>query len=503
MSSRSRVLHLEDDRMDAELVQDTLEAAGIQCEVTRVETQSDFVFALRQQKFDLILADYTLPSFDGLSALSIARQQQPDLPFIYVSGTLGEEVAIEALKIGATDYVLKTRLSRLAPSVQRALREAEEKGERKRAEETARRSEKELRDLIENVPAMMFIALPGPSNVFASRGWREYTGLSSEHTSGSGWQAVIHPDDFQRHIEKWRLCSETGQPFEDEARFRGAANGEYRWFLVRAVSLRGEAGNVLKWFGVLTDIEDRKRAEQLQAEIAHVHRVTMLGELAASISHELHQPLAATVTNAAASLKWLERGDPGLQQVREGIGRIIEASERASEIIDHLRVLYRKDPPQRTLVDVNQIIPDIVLLLRGEAERFGLSIHADLAADIPKITADRVQLQQVLMNLMLNGIEATKDTGGVLTLKSKREKGEVLVSVSDTGVGLPADEQADQIFNTFFTTKPGGSGMGLAISRSIIESHGGRIWATRNNGRGASFHFSLPTATHAADPDSS
>ncbi|HEX3444804.1 MAG TPA: PAS domain-containing protein, partial [Chthoniobacterales bacterium] len=135
--------------------------------------------------------------------------------------------------------------------------------EQKRAEEAARRSEKELRDAIESVPAMVFIALPGPSNVFASRGWREYTGLSSEDTAGSGWQSAVHPEDTVRYMEKWRVCSATGEPFEDEARFRRAADGEHRWFLVRATSLRDEHGNILKWYGILTDIEDRKRAEAL------------------------------------------------------------------------------------------------------------------------------------------------------------------------------------------------------------------------------------------------
>src|ERR1700739_472227 len=187
MSRPLRVLYLEDDIADAELARDTLEVDVFACDVTRVETESGFRAALQQGGFEVILADYALPSFDGLSALKITLWERPDLPFIFVSGTMGEEVAIEALKIGATDYVLKTRLSRPVPSVHRALGEAKEKAERKRAEEIARRSEKELRDLIENVPAMMFIALPGPSNVFASRGWREYTGLSSEHTSGSGW----------------------------------------------------------------------------------------------------------------------------------------------------------------------------------------------------------------------------------------------------------------------------------------------------------------------------
>jgi len=217
-----------------------------------------------------------------------------------------------------------------------------------------------------------------------------------------------------------------------------------------------------------------------------------LGELAASIAHEVNQPLSGIVSNGSACLRFLDRDTPDVGEAREAARDIVRDGKRAGEIIDRLRALYKKTPPQRHRVDINEIIGEMVLLLRGEGTRHGISIRTDLAGELPRITADRVQLQQVLMNLMLNAIEAMKETGGVLTVKSQRdENGRVLVSVSDTGVGLPPDK-ADQIFNAFFTTKPQGSGMGLAISRSIVESHGGRLWATPNDGRGAIFHFTLP-----------
>ena len=283
----------------------------------------------------------------------------------------------------------------------------------------------------------------------------------------------------------------TGQVFEDEARFRRAADGEYRWFLVRGVPLRDQHGNIVRWYGTLTDIEDRKRAEQeresLQSDLAHIDRVNMMGELAASLSHELKQPIAATIMNAKTSLRWLKRDEPDLEEACEAADRIVEDGQRAANIIDRLRSLYKKAPPKRELVVVNEIIGEMVVLLRGEANRYGVSIRTDLAADLPNISADRVQLQQVLMNLMLNGIEAMKEAGGVLTVKSQLEEdGRVMISVSDTGIGLPP-EKADQIFSAFFTTKAQGSGMGLSISRSIVESHGGRLWATANSGRARRF----------------
>jgi len=305
----------------------------------------------------------------------------------------------------------------------------------------------------------------------------------------------------KRHMEKWQAAVASGEPFESEARYR-RKDGAYRWFLVRAVPLRDAQGKIVKWYGTKSDIEDRKRAEEeresLRSDLAHVNRVSMMGELAASLSHELKQPITATVTNAKTSIRWLRRDQPDLDEACEASERIVEDGKRAADIIDRLRSLYKKAPSQRELVDINEIVKEMVVLLRGEAHRYGVSIRTDLAPDLPKITADRVQLQQVLMNLMLNAIEAMKETGGIVTVSSKRDHdGGVLTSVSDTGVGLPAGK-AGEIFNAFFTTKAQGSGMGLAISRSIVESHGGRLWATANDGRGATFHFRLPVAVDVA-----
>jgi PAS domain S-box-containing protein len=353
--------------------------------------------------------------------------------------------------------------------------------------------EKKFRDAIETMPALAFIADPNGNRTFLNRGWLEYTGLSPEEASASGWEKTIHPDDLRRVTERWRASQTTGQPLDYEVRLRRGSDGVYRWFETRARPLRDNRGKIVKWCAVANDIEDRRQAQQLQAELTHASRVSTMGELVASISHELAQPITVTTAHAKASLRWLQRDPPDLTEVRKGTERIIEAGTLASEIINRLRSLYKKALPKRELVAMNEVIGEMVLLLRGEANEYAVSIRTDLAADLPKITADRVQLQQVLMNLMLNGIEAMKETGGVLTVKTERgEGGQVLISVSDTGVGLPAG-RADEIFDAFFTTKPQGSGMGLAISRSILESHGGRLWATANDGRGATFHFTLPT----------
>jgi signal transduction histidine kinase len=225
-----------------------------------------------------------------------------------------------------------------------------------------------------------------------------------------------------------------------------------------------------------------------------------MGELVASISHELAQPITATTNHAKASLRWLQRDPPDLTQVRKGTERIVEAGTLASEIIDRLRSLYKKDSPKRELVAVNEVLGEMVRMLRSEARRHGVSIRTDIKEDLPMTVADRVQLQQVLMNLMLNGIEAMEDTGGVLTVKSQLgEDSQIEITVNDTGPGLPLGK-VDQIFDAFFTMKPQGSGMGLAISKSIVESHGGRIWANGDGGRGATFHFNLPAAAAETNP---
>ena len=362
--------------------------------------------------------------------------------------------------------------------------------------------EKKFRDAVETMPVLAFVADPKGNRTFMNRGWLEYTGLSrEEEASASGWEKTIHPDDLNRITERLRASETTGgQPLDYEARLRRGSDGVYRWFLIRAVPVRDKRGKIVKWCGAATDIEDRKRAEQLQADLTHISRVNAMGELVASISHELAQPIMASTVNAKASLRWLQHDPPELARVREGTEQIIEAGALASEIINRLRSLYKKTPPERELVAMNEVVGEMVGMLRSEARRHGVSIRTDLKDDLPMTVADRVQLQQVLMNLMLNGIEAMTDTGGVLTVKSQlREDGHIQISIHDTGSGLPVGN-AEQIFDAFFTTKPQGSGMGLAICKSIVESHVGRLWATANDGRGTTFHFTLPTQVTEPTP---
>ena len=333
MKSPLRILLLEDDPSDAELIQALLEADHCISDFTRVETRAEFLTALETNEIDLILADYKLPSFDGISALKLAQSARPDLPFIFVSGTLGEEVAIEALKLGATDYVLKTRLARLVPSVHRALREAEERAELKKAEEALRasdaflaavaderdhalsklyeavsRSEMKLRDVIETIPTFAWTALPDGSVEFVNRHGREYAGLSAEDSPGPGWQAAVHPDDLRHHADNWLASLSTGTPFNSELRYRRAADGQYRWFLSRAVPLRDEQGKIVQWYGISTDIDDRKHAETFLAGEKRVLQMVARNESLAQILECLCRLAEDNAPDVLASVLLIEDG---------------------------------------------------------------------------------------------------------------------------------------------------------------------------------------------------
>jgi PAS domain S-box-containing protein len=497
MNFRLRILHVEDNVADAELTRDLLETDGIACDLTRVETESGLLTALRQGEFDLVLADYSLPSFDGESALRIVREQRPDLPFIFVSGTMGEEVAIDALKLGATDYVLKTRTSRLVPAVHRALREASERSELQRAEHELRERESKIRRLVDaNIIGILISDLRGRI-IEANDAFLQIVGYTQNDVrEGRLHRLEITPPEWQAASERAAAqltAKGVCELFEKEYIRR---DGTRVPVLVAAAAIEGTKGENVAF---VLDLTERKRAEQereklvqLQAELAYMSRVITAGEFAASLAHEINQPIAGAVTNAQACTRWLRREAPEIEKACEAATRMVRDVTRAVEIVERVRSLYRRDTPQRQAVDLNEAIRQIVVLLKDRANQHSISIRTELDPELPLVSADRVQLQQVLMNLMLNGIDAMKNASGELKVVSRKTAdGQLLISVSDSGVGLPV-ENTERIFDAFFTTKPQGTGMGLAISRRIVESFGGRLWASANIGPGATFYFTLP-----------
>jgi signal transduction histidine kinase len=316
--------------------------------------------------------------------------------------------------------------------------------------------------------------------------------------------ATLHPEDADEVRTAIENAVRAGTDYDvGDFRIRRADDGQIRF--LRTIGHRNPSSEPGEYLGITMDITERKHAEQereklrqLEADLAHINRVNMLGELAAALAHEIKQPIAASITSANALLRWLAHDPPDLVRARTAAARIEQDGNRAAHVIDSLRSFYKKDTPsEREMVDIKDIIREISTLLRVEAARHSITLHSDLEASMPNILANRVQLQQVFMNLMLNAIEAMKDTGGELRIRSGlNSEAQLAISISDTGVGLPA-ESSERLFEAFHTTKPQGTGMGLVITRSIVQSHGGRIWATANQGAGATFHFTLPIQAEA------
>ena len=371
--------------------------------------------------------------------------------------------------------------------------------EQKRAEEQLRESEARFQAMADTAPVLIWMTGTDPVCNYFNKPWLEFTGRTMEQEVGTGWIEGVHPDDVQGCFDGFLPAFQARKPFRMEYRLR-RSDGEYRWVIESGIPRYTGAGDFAGYIGSNIDITDLKRAEeererlrQLEGDLAHINRVSMMGELAASLAHEIKQPIAAAVTNANTCMRWLRRDEPDLAEACEAASRIIQDTTRAADILDRVRSLYRRETPRREQVDVNEMIREMIVLLQDKANRNSISIRTELESGLPTITADRVQLQQVLLNLMLNGIEAITDTRGDLTVTSKKiNNGELLISVSDSGFGI-APDQSDRIFDAFFTTKPQGTGMGLSISRKIIEAHGGCLWASADSGHGATFQFTLPS----------
>src|SRR6266403_400758 len=370
----------------------------------------------------------------------------------------------------------------------------------KRVEEALRRSESYLAEAQRLTHTGSWAwRVAGGGALHLSEEWYRIYGFEPEEGM-SAWEKRlqrVHPEDRA----KWQGAVDRaiGEKSDYEVEDRIVLpSGTVKYVHTVGHPVLNASGDLVQFVGSSMDITEGKRAEeslrQAQADLARVNRVTTMGELTASLAHEVNQPIAAAVTNANSCLHWLADDVPNLDKARTAAMRIVKDGTRAAEIVSRIRLLFQKGTPQWQSVDVNEIIGEMAVLLRGEAMRYSISLRTELAADLPQVIGDRVQLQQVLMNLIMNSIDAMKDVDGAreLVIKSQRAENEQLqVCVSDTGVGLPP-EQADQIFNAFFTTKPHGTGMGLRISRSIVETHGGRLWAADNFPRGASFYLALP-----------
>jgi PAS domain S-box-containing protein len=414
--------------------------------------------------------------------------------------------ALLMTRITRTRNELEVRVAERTSDLTRANEDLRlEIAERKQAEERLRQSEAYLHEAqkLGRMGSWAHNAISGSS--FASPELLRIFGRDPNEEKPTREEMIrecIHPVDRPLFVEAVTKATDEKADWDFDYRIV-LPDGSIRHIHAAAHAVFNEAGNLVEYIGMAMDVTERRRAEeqlrQAQSDLAHINRVTTMGELTASLAHEVNQPITAAITNANTCLRWLAADTPNLEEARAAVTRIVKDGTRAAEIIKRIRLLFKKGTLERESVDVNELIREMIVILRSEAMRYSILFRTELAPDLPKVMGDRVQLQQVFMNLVINGIEAMKEVDGTreLVIKSQRAENEhILVSVSDTGVGLPP-QQADQIFDAFFTTKVQGTGMGLSISRSIVESHGGRLWAAGNSPRGASFYLSLPTRVEA------
>lgn len=435
----------------------------------------------------------------ALSYLTIAFFFIPPLYSIAVNKESRSFVAAFLLCALAISIVSSTR-SRAENAIRAARDELEIRVHERTAEleqsnlEITER-ERQLRLLTEVIPQQIWAADVQGSIEFCNHDLLAYLGKTAAELQQDGLFGVLHPEDAGLFRQGWETARNSGSSFEVQARIQNP-NGHYRWFLVRGVPQRASSGEILRWYGIHIDIEEQRRSQErlssAQDELFRSRRTMSLSEMAASIAHQLNQPLAALTTHAAACRRWLQGSEPNIARATSAAERLVEESSRAAAVVSSVRSLFSKTDYVREPTDLNQLVRDLVSLLRDDAIRRGISIESSLAPDLPILELDPVQIQQVILNLSINGMEAMASTAGPPLLRISTERDgahEVVVSVKDSGPGVEESLRA-QIFEPFFTTKRGGIGIGLALCRSVVEEHGGRIWV-ESRPDGAVFKFAL------------
>ncbi len=357
-------------------------------------------------------------------------------------------------------------------------------------------SERQLRILTEAIPQQIWRADATGHIQYCNQHLLEYTGARGDTLQGEPFFSILHPEDEPLFRQGWQAAVAAGGTFEVEARVRGS-DGEYRWFLVRSIPQCTEDGRVARWYGIHIDVEEQRRAQQklalAQEDLTRLSRTLSMAEMAASIAHELNQPLTALVSHAYACSEWLRGESTNLEKASATAEKIVRESTRAAAVVKRVRALFSKEAEVREPTNMNLLIEELTRLLRDEAIRRGVSIRLILARDLPRLEMDPVQIQQILLNLATNGMDAMMEKQGQreLTIRTaKRNDGEILVEVEDQGPGI-TPEIAGRIFEPFFSTKGQGTGMGLAICRSIVESHDGNLWTENSPRGGAIFRFTV------------
>jgi PAS domain S-box-containing protein len=367
--------------------------------------------------------------------------------------------------------------------------------DRKRVAEALRTSEARLRQIIDAIPALVWCAKGTGEMEYINQRVIDYTGESLRESESAGWMHAIHPEDAELVARKWLRSVETFESFSVTCRLRGA-DGVYRWFESQAEPLRDAKGRVVNWYGLNIDVEESTSMladlRDTRAKLSRASQIATVAELSASIAHEINQPLASVVANGHACQTWLSNEPPNLERAQMTLERIVRDGHSAAEVVRRIRALFKQAVPVKAVLDINEIIGGALRLIADEIQDNRIVAELDLAANLPKLMADRVQIQQALVNLLRNAAEAMEgvtDRSKTIWLRSGFDGRHVLVEIRDHGCGVANPRF---IYDPFFTTKPAGMGMGLSICRSIIEAHGGRLWATANEDVGTTFSFTLP-----------
>jgi two-component system cell cycle sensor histidine kinase/response regulator CckA len=489
-----RILHLEDNPADGELIQSMLEAGGIATKIQRVETRADFEAALDQRCFDLIISDYTLPCFDGLSALGVARQKHPEVPFIFVSGTIGEELAVDSLKQGATDYVLKDRLSRLVTSVQRAIREAHERAERKEAEMKAR----EQAALLDQATDAIFARDMEQRITYWNKGAELIYGWTEQEALGKRAAELLYKEDSSQRQEIWKAVLEKGE-WVGELRQVTKTRKE---IIVesRRTLLRDADGKPAAILNINRDITEKK---QIEGQLLRAQRMENIGSLAGGIAHDLNNMLGPILV-----VGHLLRHKLPSPEDRKILDTATASAQRGADMVKQILTFARGVTGDPMVLQVKHLVGELVQLAQDTFPR-SIKIRTEIAEGLRPILGDVTQLHQALLNLCVNARDAMPDGGtltieaGNIVLEQKRipmqeqplSGGYVVLSVSDTGGGIHPD-LLDKIFEPFFTTKETGRGTGLGLStvRSIVRNHGGFLEVFSQVGSGATFRIYLPVS---------
>ena len=502
---RISILQLEDSVLDADLELAQLTRAGLGFEAHRVETRADFALALDRSSFDVILADFNLPNFNGLDALAIARVKAAETPFIFVSGMLGEEIAIDSLKNGATDYVLKMRMERLAPAITRALAELNERRERRRAESALQETEGRFRNMAESAPVIIWTADEDKRWSYCNRLWLEFTGLSLEASSGAGWASLIHADDRSRVLETWIQAFEKAEGFSSDFRLL-RRDGEYRWLACRAAPRFDAAGRFAGLIGSCIDMTESRQAEE---RLRHAAKLESLGILAGGIAHDFNNLLTGIMGNASLILEDLPPGSRSIPFAEN----IVQASETAAQLTRQMLAYSGKGRFVLERLDLSREVREITPLLEASIPRM-VALKMQLARALPLVEADPAQIQQLVMNLVINGAEAIGNSAGSVTVATEVSHPDgsiatvsgfpvpegrcVTLRVLDTGCGMDAQTRA-RIFDPFFTTKFTGRGLGLAAVSGIVRGHRAGLSLNSEPGCGTEFVIHFPIAVGEAE----